>query len=102
MGANHPENPFGVPVGVEGLLAGLPPQRLHAQTQSRRGVLSAEGQVGDRCVLAVGRWPAERPCRPNRPLLSSGYRAVVRWRLRVDCSQKDVQELTGPWHSGGR
>jgi iron complex outermembrane receptor protein len=46
-GANHPENPFGVPVRVEALLAGLPAQRHRFETDSRRRVAAIEGPLGD-------------------------------------------------------
>jgi iron complex outermembrane receptor protein len=45
--ANHPENPFAVPVRVEAVLAGFPAQRQHFETNSRRGVAAIDGPLGD-------------------------------------------------------
>ncbi len=47
MGANHPDNPFGVPVRVDAMLAGLPMQRHLVETNLRRGVAAIEGPLGD-------------------------------------------------------
>jgi iron complex outermembrane receptor protein len=46
MGAHHPENPYGVPVKVDALLAGLPAQRFQVQTDSQRVVVALDSQRG--------------------------------------------------------
>lgn len=46
-GANHPENPFDVPIRVDAALAGLPAQRQHFKTNSLRGVAAIDGPLGD-------------------------------------------------------
>jgi iron complex outermembrane receptor protein len=46
MGATHPDNPYGVPVRVDALLAGLPAQRYHVETVSKRAVVALEGPLG--------------------------------------------------------
>ncbi|WP_116810529.1 TonB-dependent receptor domain-containing protein [Steroidobacter cummioxidans] len=46
LAANHPENPFGVPVIVDAVLAGVPAQGFRYETNSTRAVAAAEGPIG--------------------------------------------------------
>ncbi|HEY0682065.1 MAG TPA: TonB-dependent receptor [Steroidobacter sp.] len=46
-GANHPENPFDVPVRVEASFAGLPARRQQYTTDSMRAVGEVAGPLGD-------------------------------------------------------
>lgn len=46
-GANHPENPFGVAVRVDALLAGLPSLGYRYETTSTRAVAAIDGPLGN-------------------------------------------------------
>lgn len=45
VGADHPGNPFDEPVRIDALLSGAPSMQQHVQSQLRRAVASAQGDI---------------------------------------------------------
>lgn len=46
MDANHPQNPFHVPVAVDAALIGLPPRATDSRSELLRGVIRLDGPIG--------------------------------------------------------